>query len=150
MVSARTVFVYIAGLVQGCSNSIANALELLQSCTKPSIWDLKPLPCWINFRYQKHIFINLQHLECRDNWNHSSRKTYVLCSVLNTIATDCLATEKSQATELMVLVCLIMTMEMTVSVTMAPEESKMMMSCLQNYVQFSKMAQNIDCKRVWS
>ena len=25
------------GLVQNCSNSIANALELLQSCTKPSI-----------------------------------------------------------------------------------------------------------------
>ena len=29
---------YIDGLVQDCSNSIANALELLQSCTKPSIW----------------------------------------------------------------------------------------------------------------
>ena len=29
---------YIDGLVQGCSNSIANALELLQSCTKPSIF----------------------------------------------------------------------------------------------------------------
>ena len=28
---------YIFGLVQDCSNSIANALELLQSCTKPSI-----------------------------------------------------------------------------------------------------------------
>ena len=28
---------YIDGLVQDCSNSIANALELLQSCTKPSI-----------------------------------------------------------------------------------------------------------------
>ena len=28
----------IDGLVQDCSNSIANALELLQSCTKPSIW----------------------------------------------------------------------------------------------------------------
>ena len=27
----------IEGLVQDCSNSIANALELLQSCTKPSI-----------------------------------------------------------------------------------------------------------------
>ena len=26
----------INGLVQDCSNSIANALELLQSCTKPS------------------------------------------------------------------------------------------------------------------
>ena len=27
----------IDGLVQDCSNSIANALELLQSCTKPLI-----------------------------------------------------------------------------------------------------------------
>ena len=28
----------IDGLVQDCSNSIANALELLQSCIKPSKW----------------------------------------------------------------------------------------------------------------
>ena len=28
---------YIDGLAQHCSNSIANALELLQSCVKPSI-----------------------------------------------------------------------------------------------------------------
>ena len=28
---------HIDDLVQDCSNSIANALELLQSCTKPSI-----------------------------------------------------------------------------------------------------------------
>ena len=28
---------YIEGLVQDCSDSIANALELLQSCIKPSI-----------------------------------------------------------------------------------------------------------------
>ena len=28
---------YIDGLVQACSNSIANALELQQSCAKPSI-----------------------------------------------------------------------------------------------------------------
>ena len=27
---------YISDLEQDCSNSIANALELLQSCTKPS------------------------------------------------------------------------------------------------------------------
>ena len=27
----------IDGLVQDCSNSIANALELLQPCTKPSM-----------------------------------------------------------------------------------------------------------------
>ena len=39
---------YFDGLVQDCSNSIANALELLQSCTKPSTFELpsgtKPLP----------------------------------------------------------------------------------------------------------
>ena len=29
---------YIDSLAQDCSNSIANALELLQSCTNPSIW----------------------------------------------------------------------------------------------------------------
>ena len=28
------------GLVQYCSSSIANALEILQACTKPSIWFL--------------------------------------------------------------------------------------------------------------
>ena len=32
---------YINGFMQDCSNSIANALELLQSCTKPWIW-----ACW--------------------------------------------------------------------------------------------------------
>ena len=32
-----TVREYIDGPVQDCSNSIANALELMQSCTKPSI-----------------------------------------------------------------------------------------------------------------
>ena len=31
----------IDGLVQDCSNSIAKALELLQSCTKPLIWAWK-------------------------------------------------------------------------------------------------------------
>ena len=28
------------GLVQDCFNSIANALELLQSCTKSLIWNI--------------------------------------------------------------------------------------------------------------
>ena len=31
---------YVDGLVQDCSNSIANALELLQSCTKSSMYCL--------------------------------------------------------------------------------------------------------------
>ena len=32
---------YIDGLAQGYNNSIANALELLQPCTKQSICDIK-------------------------------------------------------------------------------------------------------------
>ena len=32
------VWVYFNGFVQDCSNSIANTLELMQSCTKPLIW----------------------------------------------------------------------------------------------------------------
>ena len=38
-----TLFIseYIDGLVQDYSNSIAKALELLQSCTKPSILFIK-------------------------------------------------------------------------------------------------------------
>ena len=36
-VAERNQVSRIDGLVQDCSNSIANALELLQSCTKPSI-----------------------------------------------------------------------------------------------------------------
>ena len=35
---ASLVCIHIDGLVQNCSNSSANALELLQFCTKPSIW----------------------------------------------------------------------------------------------------------------
>ena len=37
-VAHNTTEVNIDGLVQDCSNFIANALELLQSCTKPSIY----------------------------------------------------------------------------------------------------------------
>ena len=36
---------YIDRLVQDCSNSIANALELLQSCTKPTIYCITQCSC---------------------------------------------------------------------------------------------------------
>ena len=36
---------YIDGLVQHCSNSSALAMELLQSCTKLSIYELLQKPC---------------------------------------------------------------------------------------------------------
>ena len=34
---ADSICIYIDGLVQDCSISIANTLEILRSCTKPSI-----------------------------------------------------------------------------------------------------------------
>ena len=36
--SRKIKYLHFDGSVQDCSNSIANTLELLQSCTKPSIW----------------------------------------------------------------------------------------------------------------
>ena len=44
----------IDGLVQDCSNSIANALELLQSCTKPSIYCIQAIFLGHN-ELKKHI-----------------------------------------------------------------------------------------------
>ena len=35
---AQLIDAYINGLVQDCSISIANAMEILQSCSKPSIY----------------------------------------------------------------------------------------------------------------
>ena len=40
LLPCTTSWMLFDGLVQDCSNSIANALELLQSCTKPSCWYL--------------------------------------------------------------------------------------------------------------
>ena len=45
--------VHIDGLAQDCSNSIANAHELLQSCTKPSIWCITNcLNCSLKFHWR--------------------------------------------------------------------------------------------------
>ena len=52
MKSFRGVWDYINDLVQNCSISIANMLEILQPCTKPSMYDLEEsfaqihLPGW--------------------------------------------------------------------------------------------------------
>ena len=69
---------YFEGLEQDCSNSIANALELLQSCTKPSIcsnsklpyhhgWTLYTDPPPINRKYQGPIINTLRQ---RQNGRH--------------------------------------------------------------------------------
>ena len=57
---------YIDGLVQDCSNSIANALELLQSCAKPLI--LPPSEVLIDLRNRRYNhggnFIGLKPNTC--------------------------------------------------------------------------------------
>ena len=66
--------IYINGLVQDCSNSIANALEVLQSCAKPSMHILfkyiihpkKYAQSWpfLNFSWLvSPIFIKIQALK---------------------------------------------------------------------------------------
>ena len=46
---------YIDGLVQGCSNSSGLAVELLQSCTKSSIWSAEYVPenCEVEYVMQQ-------------------------------------------------------------------------------------------------
>ena len=61
---------YFDGLVQDCSNAIVNALELLQSCTKPSIWTLSCKASLMNnihgyYKMLNDAFIQtLQHIKC--------------------------------------------------------------------------------------
>ena len=67
---------HINGLVQDCSNSIANALELLQSCTKPSIWNvimLGNLGSASNpTTHRSKIYLYIYHIEAQYeiNWLH--------------------------------------------------------------------------------
>ena len=61
---------YIDGLVQDCSISIFNALEILQSCTKPSIWYCLP-----NIISRGVVFMTLTRL-----WRSDSLPTAsILC-----------------------------------------------------------------------
>ena len=48
---------HIDGLVQDCSNSIANALELLQSCTKPSTFTM----VWARNIKPTHAYTGTHH-----------------------------------------------------------------------------------------
>ena len=56
---------YIDGLVQNCSLSIVNALEILHSCTKPSVFDLEDsvaqihLPGWQFYLPWVSVWLNL-------------------------------------------------------------------------------------------
>ena len=53
------VYMYIDRLVQDCSNSIANSLELLQSCIKPSI--CKSIGAWVCSRKYHSLFTRVPY-----------------------------------------------------------------------------------------
>ena len=59
-------------LAQNCSNSVANTLELQQSCAKPSICNNLVSGTWINNLHQSTIVItypcprNMQLFQCKD------------------------------------------------------------------------------------
>ena len=57
--------VYIEGLLQDCSNSSALAIELLQSCTKPSIFMCQNLwpATWMEFKLRDHCGYGLSQWE---------------------------------------------------------------------------------------
>ena len=114
---SRLVDYYIDGLVQDCSNSIANALELLQSCTKPlilfsysmslsfdrsgSFWTLK----WIKNQCVGIYLVNQHPVFCY--LFDESLSSVSLCSwwtsaqyfaVINQSALKCFATWLNQST----------------------------------------------------
>ena len=60
---------HIDRLVQDCSNSIASALELLQSCTKPSIYSIHQHIGILNKRRDGHFAENI--------WNEFSSKKII-------------------------------------------------------------------------
>ena len=51
----KTTTDHIDGLVQDCSNSIANALELLQSCAKPSISNMNHVHISRDVLHKHHL-----------------------------------------------------------------------------------------------
>ena len=65
---------YIDGLAQDCSNSIANAMELLQSCIKPLICLLHSAHSWLVFNI--HIINEQQKLFALCNLVLSSGPLY--------------------------------------------------------------------------
>ena len=76
-------YIDIDGLVQNCNISIANALEILQSCTKPSMWLFERTPpqgqqilhsCYFFFvLFHFNDTVSMGSCKSRDHHNMSSR-----------------------------------------------------------------------------
>ena len=62
------IYIYIDGLVQDCNISSVLAMEILQSCTKPSIYEL------LGFKMFKHEqpepFLAYKYIKCADLYSN--------------------------------------------------------------------------------
>ena len=67
------------GLAQDCSNSIANALELLQSCSKPSIYG--------SFKVSTVLYFNMWLQHCNNMQCFLSADTYKLMLLVSSLQT---------------------------------------------------------------
>ena len=88
------VYYHIDGLVQDCSNSIANTLQLLQSCTKPSIYGtywtmctimrgiLNPVYCHIWYTEPCYDGLQLYHFIQGSVYVPSQWETMLHCNVV--------------------------------------------------------------------
>ena len=72
-------FDHIDGLVQDSRNSIVNTLELLQSCTKPSLY---LFVCRSTWHLCQHLKIQIRNFECR-NIYYLRRTKYKLQNDIN-------------------------------------------------------------------
>ena len=62
---------HVNGLVQDCSNSVVNALELLQSCTKPSMLSILNYRWWYREAWKASWC-------CEHQWYHRANLTVVM------------------------------------------------------------------------
>ena len=72
---------HIDGLVQNCSYSIANALELLQSCTKPSIsWCIWRISNSWEVNCKWHLFLHM-YMYCMldmHTWTNDTKSYHII------------------------------------------------------------------------
>ena len=98
--SADTDRYHINGLVQDCSVLLANALEILQSCTKPRLW------CWWYLGVFSYKIPTYQYRNSHYKGETASWPPAYLYSVNPYIRKDCLFIETGPRLQIVIYRCL--------------------------------------------
>ena len=80
--------ILIDGLLQDCSNSIANALELLQSCTKPSLCRAGVKYVLSNTNTNTNTFFPEFQIQIQIHWQNLNKYKYKYSSSITNINTN--------------------------------------------------------------